>query len=182
MLGEISQAVLDEKDLEKWDRNITVEDCSIVGTGVEYSGSTGLFAGYVANLTVVHNLFANQSYSAMTLGWGWGREGSGRGGIQVMGNRIVDFMLARCCDRGAIYTLGPAPSSQISRNYIAQTAATTPRRWPIDPAMVNRQGPAGASRRARPGCTALVSTTITAPVPGQITRTFATAASTITLR
>ena len=54
----------------------------------------------------------------MTIGWGWGREGSGRGDNHVIGNLIENPQRARCCDGGAIYTLGPQPGSSLSRNYI----------------------------------------------------------------
>ena len=36
---------------------------------VEYTGATAVFFGYVANSTLEHNLIANTSYSAMTIGW-----------------------------------------------------------------------------------------------------------------
>ena len=64
--------MLNETDPAKWDRDMLVEDCRIVDIPVEYTGATGLFAGYVSHLTVQHNLFANQTYSGMTIGWGWG--------------------------------------------------------------------------------------------------------------
>jgi hypothetical protein len=54
----------------------------------------------------------------MTIGWGWGREGSGRGDNHVIGNLIENPQRARCCDGGAIYTLGPQPGSTLSQNYI----------------------------------------------------------------
>ena len=97
-----------------------VEDCTVANIPVEYTGATGLFAGYVSGLTVQHNLFANQSYSAMTIGWGWGRTGSGRGNNTIRANRIERPTTVRCCDGGGIYTLGPQPGSTVSRNHILQ--------------------------------------------------------------
>ena len=85
---------------------------------VEYTGATGLFAAYVSHLTVEHNLFVNQTYSAMTIGWGWGRTGSGRGNNVVSRNFIQRPTTARCCDGGGIYTLGPQPGSALSDNYL----------------------------------------------------------------
>ena len=35
-----------------------------------------------------------------------------------MANKIVNPLRARCCDGGAIYTLGPQPSSTIERNHL----------------------------------------------------------------
>ena len=118
MLGDITDAVLNETDRGKWDADLSVTDCDILNLPVEYTGATGLFAGYVAGLTVAHNLFANQTYSAMTIGWGWGRTGSGRGGNAIVGNRVERPTTVRCCDGGGIYTLGPQPNSSLSRNYI----------------------------------------------------------------
>ena len=90
-----------------------VQDCRVVGTGKEYTGASGLFGGYVGNTTIAHNLFANQTYTAIALGWGWGREAArGRDGNTVVANRIETPLQTRCCDGGAIYTLGPQPVSQ----------------------------------------------------------------------
>ena len=60
MLGDVTDAVLNETDPTKWDREMLVEDCKILNIPVEYTGATGLFAGYVQSLTVQHNHFANQ--------------------------------------------------------------------------------------------------------------------------
>ena len=38
----------------------------------------------------------------------------------IVGNRIERTVTRRCCDGGAIYTLGPQPGSTISRNYLLQ--------------------------------------------------------------
>ena len=35
---------------------------------MEYTGATGIFFGYVQSSTIQHNLIANTSYSAMTIG------------------------------------------------------------------------------------------------------------------
>ncbi len=108
----------------QWDTNLTVEDCTIVNLPVEYSGATAIFAGYVSGATIQHNLIANTSANAIALGWGWGRDGSGRGDNRVLANRIDGVGLERCCDLGAIYTLGPQPRSTIRANHITQR--TTP--------------------------------------------------------
>lgn len=62
MLGDITNAVLNETDPTHWDRDMLVEDCRILNIPVEYTGATGLFAGYLQSLTVQHNHFANQTY------------------------------------------------------------------------------------------------------------------------
>ena len=60
MLGDVTDAVLNETDPTKWDREMLVEDCKILNIPVEFTGASGLFAGYVQSLTVQHNHFANQ--------------------------------------------------------------------------------------------------------------------------
>ena len=81
-------------------------------------------------MTIAHNLFKNQTYTAIAIGWGWGREAArGRGGNRVIANRIETPLQVRCCDGGAIYTLGPQPGSIIQGNYIYQQLDHSGR-WP----------------------------------------------------
>ena len=110
-------------DVAQWDTNITVADCTMTATGLEYTGSTAVFVAYAANTSITHNLIANSSYSGMTIGWGWGREASRRGGNSIVGNRVEGVQVARCCDGGGIYTLGPQPGSELRGNYLVQGAA-----------------------------------------------------------
>ena len=127
-LGDVTTA--DELDERSWDQNFQIVDCQILGTGKEYTGASGLFAGYVGNMTIAHNLFKNQTYTAIAIGWGWGREAArGRGGNRVIANRIETPLQVRCCDGGAIYTLGPQPGSIIQGNYIYQQLDHSGR-WP----------------------------------------------------
>ena len=111
-----------EVDTALWDTDLLVSDSTMQGA-VELSGATTVFVAYVANATVEHNLLYNASYSSMTIGWGWGREASRRGGNRIVGNKILGSQLGRCCDGGGIYTLGPQPGSVIAGNYIAQGSA-----------------------------------------------------------
>ena len=110
-------------DTAKWDGEFTVEDCTIRQMPVEYVGSSAIFAGYVDSSVIQHNLFENTSYSGLTLGWGWGREGSRRGENRVQANHFRGFCRVMGvafggCDGGAVYTLGPQPGSTIVNNFI----------------------------------------------------------------
>eukprot|EP01052_Picozoa_sp_SAG31_P013918 SAG31_NODE_849_length_11529_cov_3.342257_15_plen_489_part_00 len=126
VLGDITSLSRNSSTpVSQWDQRLTVEDCTIRNLPVEYSGSAAIFGGYVANATIQHNLIANSSWNAIAIGWGWGREGSGRGGNRIVGNRISSIGRARCCDLGAIYTLGPQPYSVIKANYLTQTSTPT---------------------------------------------------------
>ena len=102
------------------DRNYTIEDCEITNIPAEFGGASALFAGYVSDTLIQHNLIVNTTYSGITLGWGWGREGGGVGNNHVLANKLERVMTDYCCDGGAIYTLGPQPGSSVSRNHIVQ--------------------------------------------------------------
>ena len=58
------------------------------------------------------------AYAPIHLPGGWGRTGCGRGNNSVVANRIANSNLARCCDGGQVYTLGPQPNSRIERNHL----------------------------------------------------------------
>lgn len=120
MLGDALS--YDETDSALWDSDMLVADCEMQGA-VELSGATTVFVAYVQNATVEHCLLFNASYSSFTVGWGWGREASRRGGNSIVANRILGSQVGRCCDGGGIYTLGPQPGSVITGNYIAQGSA-----------------------------------------------------------
>ena len=117
MLGGLDTC--DEKDVSKWDRDFIVSDSTIANIPVEYTGATAVFFGYVENSTLEHNLIANTSYSAMTIGWGWGRTACGRGNNHIIANKVMNPNRQRCCDGGEVYTLGPQPNSSVERNHLA---------------------------------------------------------------
>ena len=87
----------------------------------------------------------------MTVGWGWGRTGCRRGSNRIVGNRVENPARARCCDGGALYTLGPQPNSVMERNHVVShgpdvSALTTPT-GPQIPIAVGERG-AGAGKRS----------------------------------
>ena len=125
MLGQVSDSVCNETDVSKWDRNLTVADSRVFNLPVEYTGATAIFAAYVQGVTIEHNHIANTSYSSMTIGWGWGREGCGRGNNQIVANLVENPQRERCCDGGLVYTLGPQPGSSIERNHLRATEGSS---------------------------------------------------------
>lgn len=122
MLGDVTTWNI--TDITLWDKNFIVEDNKIFNIPVEFTGATGIFAAYVDSTTIQHNTLVNLTYSGMTIGWGWGREGSRRGNNHIVANRVETVLLERCCDGGGIYTLGPQPGSIIQRNYILQSTTS----------------------------------------------------------
>ena len=105
MLGEISDCA--ETNRSRWNANFSVSDSHVTNLPVEYTGASSIFLGYVDSSTVSHNHIANTSYSGLTMGWGWGRTGCRRGSNRIVGNHVVNPTRVRCCDGGALYTLGP---------------------------------------------------------------------------
>ena len=70
MLGGVDTCA--EANQSRWDLGFHIADSTITNMPVEYTGATAVLFGYVGNSTLEHSLIANTSYSAMTIGWGWG--------------------------------------------------------------------------------------------------------------
>ncbi|MFF9570020.1 right-handed parallel beta-helix repeat-containing protein [Streptomyces sp. NPDC014685] len=105
----------------------TVAYNTISRTGVEYTDSVGIWAGYEAELTVDHNSLDQLPYSGISVGWGWNQPEAQTSVLRdnrVTNNRITDVMqVAReQHDGGAIYTQGAQPGTVVSGNYINRSA------------------------------------------------------------
>lgn len=128
--------ILDEHagaDPQRVTEKILVASNSIDRVGLNFRGSLGIFAGYVRDLTISHNVLTNISYSGISIGWGWGLwDQGGRAdfshyyqfdtpGIQaryVVENNNISSCMQRLNDGGAIYTLSYMPGSIIRGNFI----------------------------------------------------------------
>ena len=104
------------KDPDDFDASYRIFANTIVGAALEFRGASAIFAGYVADTTISKNSISETSYTAISLGWGWGRIVSFARNNHVLSNRIEDVMRA-LNDGGCIYTLGPQPSSSVQMNY-----------------------------------------------------------------
>ncbi|MFE3946380.1 right-handed parallel beta-helix repeat-containing protein [Streptomyces sp. NPDC059118] len=105
----------------------TVAYNTITRSGVEYTDSVGIWAGYEAGLTVDHNSLDHLPYSAISVGWGWNQPESQKSVLRdnkVTGNRITNVMevAQEQHDGGAIYTQGAQPGTVVSGNYINRSA------------------------------------------------------------
>ncbi|MFF3503406.1 right-handed parallel beta-helix repeat-containing protein [Streptomyces sp. NPDC003247] len=105
----------------------TVAHNTIRGTGVEFTDSVGIWAGYEAGLTVDHNTLDDLPYSGISVGWGWNQPEARESVLRdnkISNNRITDVMRvdAEQHDGGAIYTQGSQPGTVISGNYIDRSA------------------------------------------------------------
>lgn len=85
----------------------------------EYFDAAGIWAGYVADLTIECNDIQDLPYSGISVGWGWGTSSYARNN-HIKRNRIVNTMLT-LKDGGAVYTLSAQPGSTVSGNYIDST-------------------------------------------------------------
>ncbi|MFI8946683.1 right-handed parallel beta-helix repeat-containing protein [Streptomyces sp. NPDC053750] len=105
----------------------TVAYNTISRSGVEYTDSVGIWAGYEAELTVEHNTLSHLPYSGISVGWGWNQPEAQVSVLRdnrVTANRITDVMEVAHAqhDGGAIYTQGAQPGTVVSENYINRSA------------------------------------------------------------
>ncbi|MGV9279416.1 right-handed parallel beta-helix repeat-containing protein [Streptomyces sp. NPDC003730] len=105
----------------------TVAHNTITRTGVEYTDSVGIWAGYEAELTVDHNTLSHLPYSGISVGWGWNQPEARTSALRdnrITANRITDVMEVAHDqhDGGAIYTQGAQPGTVIAENYINRSA------------------------------------------------------------
>ncbi|NED79372.1 right-handed parallel beta-helix repeat-containing protein [Streptomyces sp. SID11233] len=105
----------------------TVAYNTISRSGVEYTDSVGIWAGYEAGLSIDHNSLDHLPYSAVSVGWGWNQPEAQKSVLRdnkVTGNRITDVMevAQQQHDGGAIYTQGAQPGTVLSGNYINRSA------------------------------------------------------------
>ena len=102
------------------DIGYTVADNTLSSAALEWQGAAAIFAGYLANTTIEHNSIRDTGYTAISLGWGWGKHVLGAqtyaSNNHVVGNRMSGVMSA-LDDGGCVYTLGPQPNSTVSDNY-----------------------------------------------------------------
>ncbi|MEV7192811.1 right-handed parallel beta-helix repeat-containing protein [Streptomyces sp. NPDC093510] len=96
-------------------------------TGVEYTDSVGIWAGYEAELSVDHNTLDDLPYSGISVGWGWNQPEARESVLRdnrVTANRITNVMRVEHDqhDGGAVYTQGAQPGTVVSGNYINRSA------------------------------------------------------------
>lgn len=93
------------------DQDFFIDSNQISFTGQEYRGCAGVFAGYVAFTSIVHNAISDTSNGAVCIGWGWGANNTMQQN-SVSYNHITrsNTVLYDC---GSIYTLSAQPNSEV---------------------------------------------------------------------
>ena len=104
VLGKVSEPSLDSP--EKLSIGNTITDNFFSRAPLEYLGGHAIFVGYTKNTTVSHNEVYDVPYSAIAVGWGWGRRPNvPASGNRITHNRIINYM-TQLDDGGGVYTLG----------------------------------------------------------------------------
>lgn len=111
----------------------------IKSVGLRYTGSIGIFAGYVSDTTIAHNTITDASYTGISIGWGWGYWDGDQDGVRddqngygehhvfdtpsiqaryVVENNDISFVCQRLADGGTVYALSNQPGSRLNGNYM----------------------------------------------------------------
>jgi len=125
-LGGVSETNAFSVNSSDWDARLYLMDSVIANVSLEYQGAAAIFAGYVQTANIAYNAIMDASYSAISVGWGWGNSfPKGFGNNTVAFNRITRVM-KRLRDGGGIYVNGAEDGvnesdawvSQIHDNYV----------------------------------------------------------------
>jgi hypothetical protein len=98
-------------------RNHQIRNNRFTNYAQEYYGSAAIFSAYVNTYWIENNEIGTGPSYPISAGWGWGDFDSCHTNAIIKNNRIID-PFRQMTDGGAIYTLGKAPNSEISGNYI----------------------------------------------------------------
>lgn len=93
-------------------------DNVISGTGEVFPGGLGVWIGHSFGNLVQGNVIANTRYSGISVGWQWGYGTATSGDNTVRRNVLWNIGQGEMADMGGIYTLGRAPGTVISGNYV----------------------------------------------------------------
>lgn len=97
---------------------VTVSNNVVREAAMEFEGGVGIWAGYVAGLTVAHNDLADLPYSGISVGWGWGAmDPTVMRDNEILCNRI-HRPVRTLLDGGGIYVLSAQPGMRIAGNVV----------------------------------------------------------------
>jgi hypothetical protein len=90
-------------------------NCYIHDSPVEYHGGAAIIAGYVSHMNISHNEIGNIPYSAISMGWGWGKNSYAHNNVASY-NNLYNWT-STLKDGAAIYCLSSQPGSELHHNY-----------------------------------------------------------------
>ena len=105
----------DEADASRQERNNTLRNSLVANVGAEYRGAAAVQVFYAAGTVIAHNAILRSPYSAVSVGWGWGKA-SYAASNRIEANRVLGYKLA-LDDGGCLYTLSDQPGSVVRRNW-----------------------------------------------------------------
>lgn len=122
-LGSIDPTFAGSTNQSRWDRQYLVLNNVAFNLASEFAGAAGLFGGYLFNATILKNSISASSYSAISLGWGWGASEYPGVGANTINSNHIDNVMTQLGDGGGIYVNGhtnPAFPSTMIYNYVEQ--------------------------------------------------------------
>jgi len=100
----------------------TITNNYIHDVAVEYQGSVGIWAGYVKKTLISHNEIFNLPYSAISIGWGWGRYDPTVAQHNTISHNLIYQHVNVLADGGGVYSLSAQPGNTIKNNVIKNQA------------------------------------------------------------
>lgn len=106
--------------------NTTIANNYVHTVATHYIGGVGIFAGVVAQTSIVHNEVWNVPYTGISLGWGWNSQSTPYPAAdnEISYNYVHDTMTSALYDGGGIYVIGPhasSPRSTMTGNWVDQS-------------------------------------------------------------
>ncbi|MCR5679130.1 MAG: right-handed parallel beta-helix repeat-containing protein [Prevotella sp.] len=115
--GHEAHLPYDPSDRRETCTGLTISDNHISDAANEDWGCTGIAAGFVRNVNIVHNEISHVSYTGISLGWGWNQQTCTMANNTVRGNHIHHYA-RHMYDVAGIYTLGSQPHTFIEQNVV----------------------------------------------------------------
>ncbi len=105
------------KDERELSRRMLISNNWVHDCANEYWGCVGIIAGYVQDVTVIHNEVCELPYSGISIGWGWIRTANCMKDNKMIANDVHHFGRHNySC--GGLYTLSAQTGTLIEENYV----------------------------------------------------------------
>jgi beta-glucuronidase len=101
-----------EKDPQKQNAHIVIENNRFNKNGTEYWDNAALMAYAMRDSSIAHNEISNCPWSCIAFGWGWGGPAAYNANVKIAYNLIHDGM-QRLYDGGGIYTNGKTSGGMV---------------------------------------------------------------------